>query len=126
MEEFENRSASWGEKPASANVRLSRTLSMGLALLAAHWVGPALAQSTAPACFCLKSPEGSLIRGCERESKGPTDAFPTAACRTASGDFVMRTITPGWTRVQAGTPPCDPCPTSPPSTLPDRPRAPEQ
>ena len=86
---------------------------------------PAFSQAPATRCFCLRSAEGSLIRGCEHESKGPQDAYPTAFCWTSKGDFLRQTVMPGWKKIPAGTLPCDPCPTSPTSSLPERPRAPQ-
>jgi hypothetical protein len=94
-------------------------------MLIVHSV-PAFSQSAAPGCFCLRNTDGSLIRGCERETQGPSDAYPTAVCKTAKQEIVMRAITPGWSKVPAGTPPCDPCPTSSTTPMiPERPRAPE-
>jgi hypothetical protein len=74
-------------------------------------------------CFCVRFVDGSVIRGCDRETKGPQDDHPIAACRSADGKVTMKREADGWTRVEGGSPGCDPCAAQAArSTLPERPR----
>jgi len=78
-------------------------------------------------CFCLRYVDGSLIRGCNRETKGPQDEYPLAACRAADGKVTLKSVASGWTHVEAGSPGCDPCPSQTGiADLPDRPRGPDE
>jgi hypothetical protein len=73
-------------------------------------------------CFCLRYVDGSVIRGCDRETKGPQDANPIAAC-SANGKVTMKAEADGWTRIEEGSPGCDPCPSQAArAVLPERPR----